>query len=79
MRYTAESLSRFMERHVIDRAQLLKIYVLATGYTAPLPMLLRAYVQGRSVAGQMAGRARIVPTRTPRADTRLGDAPLLAA
>ena len=70
MRYTAESLSRFMERHSIDRRALLMIFVMATGYTAPLPMLLRAYVQGRSVAGQMAGRARIVPTRTPRADTR---------
>lgn len=64
MRFTAESLSRFMERHAIDRAQLLKIYIMATGYTAPLPMLLRAYVQGRSVAGQMAGRARIVPIRS---------------
>ena len=70
MRYTAESLSRFMERHAIDRRALLTLYVMATGYTAPLPQLLRAYVQGRSVAGQMAGRARIVPTRTPRADTR---------
>ena len=79
MRYTAESLSRFMERHGLDRRALLTIYVLATGYSAPLPQLLRAYVQGRSVAGQMAGRARIVPTLTPRADTRLGDAPLLAA
>lgn len=79
MRYTAESLSRFTAKHGIDRRALLTIYVLATGYTAPLPHLLRAYVQGRSVAGQIAGRARIVPTRTPRADTRLGDAPLLAA
>ena len=64
MRYTAESLSRFMERHGLDRRALLTIYVLATGYSAPLPQLLRAYVQGRSVAGQMAGRARIVPIRS---------------
>ena len=64
MRYTAESLSRFMERHAIDRRALLTLYVLSVGYTAPLPQLLRAYVQGRSVAGQMAGRARIVPIRS---------------
>ena len=64
MRYTAESLSRFMERHAIDRRALLTLYVMATGYSAPLPQLLRAYVQGRSVAGQMAGRARIVPIRS---------------
>lgn len=79
MRYTADSLSRFTAKHGIARADLLRVFIFATGYTAPLPQLLRAYVQGRSVAGQMAGRARIVPTRTPRADTRLGDAPLLAA
>ena len=64
MRYTAESLSRFMERHAIDRRALLTLYVMATGYSAPLPQLLRAYVQGRSVAGQLAGRTRIVPIRT---------------
>lgn len=64
MRYTAESLSRFMERHAIDRRALLTLYVMATGYSAPLPQLLRAYVQGRSVAGQMAGRTRIVPIRS---------------
>ena len=64
MRYTAESLSRFMERHAIDRRALLTLYVMATGYSAPLPQLLRAYVQGRSVAGQLAGRASIVPIRS---------------
>ena len=70
MRYTAESLSRFMERWQIDRRALLTLYVLSVGYTAPLPQLLRAYVQGRSVAGQMAGRARIVPIRSARTSER---------
>ena len=70
MRYTAESLSRFMTRHAIDRRALLTLYVLSVGYTAPLPQLLRAYVQGRSVAGQMAGRARIVPIRSARTSER---------
>ena len=64
MRYTAESLSRFTAKYGIARADLLRVFIFATGYTAPLPQLLRAYVQGRSVAGQMAGRTRIVPIRS---------------
>lgn len=64
MRYTAESLTRFCARHHLDNRAILMIFVLSTGYDAPFPMLLRAYVQGRSVAGRLAGRARIVPIRT---------------
>jgi len=64
MRYTAASLSRFTAKYDITRSQLVTIFVMATGYQTPFPMLLRAYVQGRSVAGRLAGRARIVPIRT---------------
>lgn len=70
MRYTAASLSRFTAKHGISSGDIIKIFVLATGYDASFPHLLRAYVQGRSVAGRLAGRTRIVPIRTVVSERR---------
>ncbi len=61
MRYTADRLDRFTAKHNVSRQHIVTIFVMATGYRASFPQLLRAFVQGRSVAGRMAGRTRIVP------------------